>query len=86
MGSRGSSSTEAGAVRLSNVSYFIQQCFRSLIRSYTARTNFSDMSHTNTELGIEHDLCYTPTKMGTVTEGSSSMQTSAMRLLNFLLD
>ena len=43
------------------------------------------MAHMHTQRGVGHNICYTPTKIGTIIGGSSSMETSAVRLLNAVL-
>ena len=43
------------------------------------------MAHIHTQLGVDHNPCYTPTKIGAVTGVSGSMEIAAVRSINAVL-
>ena len=42
----------------------------------------SDMGHMHSPQGVDHYPCYTPSQIGTITEGSGSMEESVLCLSN----
>ena len=43
------------------------------------------MAHMHTPQGVDHYPCYTPSQIGTITEGSGSMEESVLCLSNTVL-